>query len=118
MAHRASEYSNNFAEMESFLYLCFFTLIASTYTIPADSEYIGILVIFNVNFVFIIHAAKTCCIVFVFYGETFVYQNCGETVLCRGKRVFIRTSADKRVCAVIYNLFLSPVISRLIENND
>ena len=33
-------------------------------------------------------------------------------------RVFIRTSADERVCAVIYNLFLSPVISRLIENNS
>ena len=52
-----------------------------------------------------------------FYGETFVYQNCGKTVFCRGKSVFIRTSADKRASAVTYNLFLSPVISRLIENN-
>ena len=26
---------------------------------------------------FIIHAAKMCCIAFVFYGKTFVYQNCG-----------------------------------------
>ena len=29
---------------------------------------------------FVIHAAKTCCIAFVFYSKTFVYQNCGETV--------------------------------------
>ena len=69
------------------------------------------------NCLFIIQAAKTCCIAFVFYGKTFVYQNCGETVLCRGKSAFIRTSVDKRVSAVIYDLFLSPVISRLIENN-
>ena len=65
----------------------------------------------------ILHAAKTCCIAFVFYGETFVYQNCGKTVLCRGESVFIRTSANKCVSAVIYNSFLLPVISRLIKNN-
>ena len=59
---------------------------------------------------FIIHAAKTCCIAFVFYGETFVHQNSGESV-------FVRTSADKRVSAVIYNSFLSLVIARLIEND-
>ena len=58
-----------------------------------------------------------CRIAFVFYGQTFVYQNCGKTVLCRGKSVFIRTSADKHVSAVIYNLFLSPIISHLIEAN-
>ena len=57
------------------------------------------------------------CIAFVFYGKTFVYQNSGKTVLCCGKSVFIRTSANKLVSAVIYNLFLSPVISHLIENN-
>ena len=34
------------------------------------------------------------------------------------KVFFIRTSADKRVGAVIYNSFLSLVIARLIENND
>ena len=33
------------------------------------------------------------------------------------KEFFIRTSADKRVSAVIYNSFLSLVIARLIENN-
>jgi len=60
--------------------------------------------------VFIILAAKTCCIAFVFYGETFVYQNCGESD-------FICTSVHKCVSAAIYNLFLSPVISHLIENN-
>ena len=68
------------------------------------------------NRLFIIRAAKTCCIASVFYGETFVYQNCGETALCVGESVFIRTSADKLVRAAIYNLFHSPVISRLIEN--
>ena len=52
--------------------------------------------------IFIIHPAKTRCIAFVFYGETFVYQNCGETVLYRGESVFIRTGADKRVSAIIY----------------
>jgi len=57
-----------------------------------------------------LHAAKTCCIAFVFYGETFVYQNCG-------KSAFICTSVDKRFSAAIYNLFLSLVISHLIENN-
>ena len=55
--------------------------------------------------IFIIYAAKTCCIAFVFHGETLVYQNCGESV-------FIRTSANKRVSAVIYNLFISLVIFR------
>ena len=40
-----------------------------------------------------------------------------KTVLCRGKSVFIHTSADKLVSAVIYNLFLLPVISRSIETN-
>ena len=51
-AHRSSEYSNNFADMESLLYLCFFTLIVSTYAIPAESEYIpiGILINFIENF--------------------------------------------------------------------
>mgnify|MGYP000976833684 CR=1 FL=1 len=34
--------------MESFLYLCLFTLVVSTYTIPAESEYI--LIILMVNF--------------------------------------------------------------------
>ena len=60
-----------------------------------------------------------CCIAFVFNGKTFVHQNCGKTVLCRGESVFICTSVDKRVSAVIYKLliFLSPVISLLIENN-
>jgi len=53
---------------------------------------------------FIIHAAKMYCIAFVFYGKTFVYQNCGETVFCRGKSVFIRTNAGKRVSVVIYNV--------------
>ena len=38
-------------------------------------------------------------------------------ILCPGESVFICTSADKRVSTVIYNLFLSPVISRLMENN-
>ena len=67
--------------------------------------------------IFIIHAVKTCCITFVFYDKTFVYHNCGETVLFHGESAFICTSANKLVSAVIYNLFLSPVISRLIENN-
>ena len=44
---------------------------------------------------FIIHAAKTCCIEFISYGETFVYQNCDKIVLCRGKSAFVCTSADK-----------------------
>ena len=56
----------------------------------------------TINHFFIIHAAKTCCIAFVFYGETFVYQNCGENVLWSSESVFICTSADKRVSAVIY----------------
>ena len=42
----------------------------------------------------------------------------GKTaVLCHGKSAFIRTSVDKRVSAAIYDLLLSPVISRLIEKN-
>ena len=52
-----------------------------------------------------------------FYGETFVYQTYGKIVLRRGESVFICTSADKRVSAVIYSLFLSPLISRLFESN-
>ena len=34
------------------------------------------------------------------------------------KNAFICTSADELVSVVIYNLFLSPVISRFIENNS
>ena len=59
--------------------------------------------------IFIIRAAKMCCIAFVFYGETFVYHNCGQTVLCGGKSAFIRTSVDKLVSAVIYDLFPSHI---------
>ena len=33
------------------------------------------------------------------------------------KEFFIRTSADKRVSAVIYHSSLSLVIARLVENN-
>ena len=44
------------------------------------------------------------------------HVNCRKTVLCHGESVFIRTSVDKCVNVVIYTLFLSPVISRLIEN--
>ena len=54
-----------------------------------------------------------CCIAFVFYSKTFIYQNCGKTVLCHGESVFICTSASKHVSAVIYNSFLLLVIARL-----
>ena len=50
LSHRSTEYPNNFANMKSFLYLCFFNLIICTYTIPAKSEYNSILIIFIVNF--------------------------------------------------------------------
>ena len=72
--------------------------------------------IYHLKTIFIIHSAKTCCVAFVFCGETFVYQNCGKTVLCRGESAFSRTSVNKCVSAAIYNSFLSPAISRLIEN--
>ena len=45
-----------------------------------------------------------CCIAFVFYGETFVFEHCSETVLCRGKSVFIRTSGNN------HHMHASPVI--------
>ena len=50
LARRSSKYSNNFADMEYFLYLCIFTLVVITYTIPAESKHINILIIFLVNF--------------------------------------------------------------------
>ena len=58
--------------------------------------------------------SETYCVAFVFYGETFIYQN---SILFRGESVFIRTSANIRVSIVIYNSFLSLVSSHLIENN-
>ena len=40
--------------MKSFLYLCIITVIVSTYSIPVDSEYIGILIKFLSNYIFIL----------------------------------------------------------------
>ena len=48
---------------------------------------------------------QCCHLQFVFYGKAFVHQNYGETILCCGESVSIRTKADKHVSVVIYNLF-------------
>ena len=47
---RSLEYSNNFSDMVPSLCLCFFTLIVSTYTIPAESKYISTLIILIMKF--------------------------------------------------------------------
>ena len=48
-------------------------------------------------FFFIIHAAKTCCIAFVCYGETPIYQNRDETSLGRSESVVFLTIVSKNM---------------------
>ena len=70
------------------------------WSISSNFFYFSVLLkVVNLMRLFIIY-----CIAFVFYGETFVYLNGDKTVLCRGESVFICTSADKRVSAVIYKI--------------
>ena len=40
-------------------------------------------------------------------GQTFVRQNGGETVLRHGESVFIRTSADERVCCHLQFIYFT-----------
>ena len=47
--------------------------------------------------VFIIHAAKTLSIAFVFYGETPIYQNRDETSLDGTKKVVFLTLVSKNM---------------------
>ena len=51
----------------------------------------------------------------LFLWRKICHQSCGKTILCCGENAFIRTSVNKRVSVAIYNLFILPVISRLID---
>jgi len=47
--------------------------------------------------IFIIHAAKTLSIAFVFYGETPIYQNRDKTSLGRSEKVVFLTLVSKNM---------------------
>ena len=61
----------------------------------------------NIIFIILSCSKNVLYITFVFYGEIFIYQNCGETVLRRGESGFIRiTSVDKRISVATRSLKL------------